>query len=52
MPLAEIWTEASFINEHTNALIKSHVLLLHAAMADVLGSSNALKNALEMFDDG
>lgn len=52
MPLATIWTEAEFARRNTNSIIGSHALLIHAAIADVIGSGNVFKTALEELNDG
>lgn len=52
MPLATIWTEADFIADQTNSVIISHAVLIHAAIASVLGGGDVLKNAIEEMTDG
>lgn len=52
MPLATIWTEAEFARQNTNSILSSHALLIHAAIADVVGSGNVFKSALEDLNDG
>lgn len=52
MPLATIWTEADFIADYSNSLIASHAILIHAAIASVLGGGDVLKRAIEELADG
>lgn len=52
MPLATIWTEADFVADNTNAVIVSHAILIHAAIASVLGGGDVLKRAIEELADG
>jgi len=52
MPLATIWTEAGFIADSTNSVIISHAILIHAAIASVLGGGDVMKRAIEELADG
>lgn len=52
MPLATIWTEADFIRQNTNAVLSSHAILVHAAIADAIGGGGIFKRAIEELTDG
>jgi len=52
LSLATIWTEAEIIRDRQNAYLTMEAILIHSAIADVVGGGGHLSRVLEDIRDG
>jgi hypothetical protein len=52
MPIATLWAEAGFIEEHINNVLATHAVLVHTAIVDAIAGGGIFKKAIEELTDG